>query len=37
MSRPKGALVRLAVFLLLLAVALVAAAARLEFTSFLDW
>jgi hypothetical protein len=37
MSRPHGALVRLAVFTLLLALALVASYAQLEFTTFLDW
>lgn len=37
MSRSKGALVRLAVFSLLLAVALFAGYAQLDFTSFLDW
>jgi hypothetical protein len=37
MSRSKGALVRLAVFAVLLAAALVAARGGFESASFLDW
>jgi hypothetical protein len=37
MSQSKGALVRLAVFTLLVAIALAAGYAQLDFTSFLDW